>query len=54
MLWLFSIESYLGFNAMVHGAELSILAPQAFLGQGDASDSDASEGLGKLRQGMGM
>ena len=48
-LWLFSIESYLGFNAMVHGAELSILAPQAFLGRGDAS-----EGIRRLRRGMGM
>ena len=49
VLWLFSIVSYLGFNAMVHGAELSIPAPQAFLGRGDAS-----EGIGRLRRGMGM
>ena len=34
-------------NAMVPGAELSITVPQAFLGQGDASASDASEGIGR-------
>ena len=41
-------------NAMVHGAELSIPEPQAFLGQGDASASDAREGIGRLRREMGM
>ena len=40
--------------AMVPGAELSIPAPQAFLGRGDASTSDTSEGIGRLRRGMGM
>ena len=39
---------------MVPFAELSIPAPQAFLGRGDASASDASEGIGRLRRGMGM
>ena len=40
-------------NAMAPGAELSILAPQASLGQGDASDSNVSEGIGRLRRGDG-
>ena len=34
------------FNAMVRGSELSILALQAFLVRGDAS-----EGIGRLRRG---
>ena len=36
-------------NAMVPCAELSIRAPQAFLGRGNAS-----KGIGRLRRGMGM